>query len=163
MVNDHQEQALRDQLVRLMRGGQAFTPLEEVLAGITAADAGKPVPGLPYTLWKLIEHLRLTLYDILEFSRDPAYQSPAWPEGYWPTEAGPASQAQLDNTIQLLSEGLEAMITLVQDPARDLLEPFAHGDGQHLLREAMLVAEHNAYHLGEVVVLRRLLGIWQEK
>ena len=160
MVND--QQALRDQLVRLMRGGQAFTPLEEVLAGITAADAGTAVPGLPYTLWKLIEHLRLTLYDILEFSRDPAYQSPAWPEGYWPPEAGPASQAQLDRSILLLSEGLEAMIALVQDPGRDLFAPFAHGDGQHLLREAMLVAEHNAYHLGEVVVLRRLLGIWQE-
>jgi hypothetical protein len=113
MVND--QQALRDQLVRLMRGGQAFTPLKEVLAGITAVDAGRPVPGLPYTLWKLIEHLRLTLYDILEFSRDPAYQSPAWPEGYWPMEAGPASQAQLDRSIQVLLEGLEAMITLVQD------------------------------------------------
>jgi hypothetical protein len=156
------DQQLRDQLTELMRGGQAFIPLKEVLAGITAADAGKTVPGLPYTLWKLIEHLRLTLYDILEFSRDPAYQSPAWPAGYWPREEKPADQAELNKSIQVILDGLEAMVQLVQDPARDLFEPFGHGDGQNLLREAQLVAEHNAYHLGEVVVLRRLLGSWNE-
>jgi hypothetical protein len=157
-----QDQQLRHQLAKLLRSGQAFTPYKKVLEGITAADAGTPVPGLPYTLWKLIEHLRLTLYDILEFSRDPAYQSPEWPAGYWPSAASPADQAELDKSIRAISEGVEAMVQLVQDPARDLFEPFAHGDGQNLLREAMLVAEHNAYHLGEIVVLRRLLGIWVE-
>jgi hypothetical protein len=156
-----QDQALRNQLTRLMRGGQAFTPPGELLAGITAREAGKAVPGLPYTLWQLIEHLRITLYDILEFSRDPAYQSPEWPEGYWPAEAAPASPAELEKSIQTISAGLEAMIRLVQDPARDLFEPFGHGQGQNLLREAMLVAEHNAYHLGQIVVLRRLLGTWK--
>lgn len=157
-----QDQRLRDQLTRLMRGGQAFTPLEQVLAGITAREAGKAVPGLPYTLWGLIEHLRITLYDILEFSRDPAYQSPDWPQGYWPAQQAPAGQAALDKSIRALSDGLEAMVALVQDPTRDLFEPFAHGQGQNLLREAMLVAEHNAYHLGQVVLLRRLLGTWQQ-
>jgi hypothetical protein len=156
-----QDQQLRDQLTQLMRGGQAFAPLEKVLAGITAADAGQSVPGLPYTLWKLIEHLRITLYDILEFSRDPTYQSPAWPAGYWPPSESPANQAALDKSLQAIAAGMEAMIRLVQDPTRDLFEPFAHGQGQNLLREAMLVAEHNAYHLGEIVVLRRLLGTWE--
>jgi DinB superfamily len=158
MKND---QSLRDKLTKHMRGGQAFAPMEEVLAGITIGEAGRSVAGLPYTLWGLIEHLRITLYDILEFSRDPAYQSPEWPEGYWPPQKSPADQAGLDKSIQALSAGVEAMVALVQDPARDLFEPFAHGQGQNLLREAMLVAEHNAYHLGQVVLLRRLLGTWK--
>ena len=155
-----QDQLLRDQLTKLLRGGQAFKPLEEVLDGITAAEAGKMVPGLPYTLWKLIEHLRISLYDILEFSRDPTYQSPAWPDGYWPQEDGPVDQTALDKSFSLITKGVEEMIQLVQDPANDLYTPFAHGEGQNLLREAMLVAEHNAYHLGEIVVLQRLLGNW---
>jgi hypothetical protein len=157
-----QDQPLRNQLTKLLRSGQAFTPLADLLAGITAGEAGKMVPGLPYTLWQLIEHLRITLYDILEFSRDPAYQSPEWPAGYWPADAAPASAAELEKSIQTIAAGVEAMIRLVQDPARDLFEPFAHGQGQNLLREAMLVAEHNAYHLGQIVVLRRLLGTWKE-
>ena len=156
-----QDQQLRDQLTKLMRGGQAFKPLEEVLQGITAEDAGKSIQDdLPYTLWKLIEHLRIALYDILEFSCDPAYASPEWPDGYWPKEDGPADQAALDESIKSIKQGLHVMVQLVQDPANDLFEPFAHGKGQNLLREAMLVAEHNAYHLGEIVVLRRLLGNW---
>jgi hypothetical protein len=156
-----ENQKLRHQLTSYLQGGQAYSPLAEVLAGITAAEAGKPVPGLPYTIWQQLGHLRITLYDILDFCRDPDYESPPWPEGYWPREPGPASQVELDKTIQQLSEGVEVMIRLVQDPARDLLAPFAYGEGQTLLREAMLVAEHNAYHLGQVVVLRRLLGTWK--
>ena len=156
-----QEQLLRHQLVKLLQGGQAFTPAQEVLAGITAEEAGKKVSDLPYTIWKLIEHLRITLYDILEFSRDPTYKSPEWPDGYWPKADAPANQAALENSIQSVLKGVEEIIQLVQDPANDLFKPFAHGEGQNLLREAMLVAEHNAYHLGEIIVLRRLLGIWK--
>ena len=155
------DQLLRDQLIKLLQSGQAFKPLPEVLQGITAADAGKKVPKLPYTLWQVIEHLRIALYDILDFSRDPNYESPEWPAGYWPQEEKPANQAALDKSIQSILDGLDAMIKLVQDPANDLFKPFVHGRGQNLLREAMLVAEHNAYHLGEIVVLRRLLGNWE--
>ncbi len=157
----NQDQVLRDQLEKLLRGGQAFRPLEEVLDGITAEEAGKTVPKLPYTLWKLIEHLRIALIDILEFSRDPNYESPEWPTGYWPQEDAPANQQALEASIQAIQDGLEQMIQLIQDPANDLYKPFTHGTGQNLLREAMLVAEHNAYHLGEIIVLRRLLGNWE--
>ncbi len=157
----NQDQVLRDQLEKLLRGGQAFRPLEEVLDGITAEEAGKTVPKLPYTLWKLIEHLRIALIDILEFSRDPNYESPEWPTGYWPQEDAPANQEALEASIQAIQNGLEQMIQLIQDPTNDLYKPFAHGTGQNLLREAMLVAEHNAYHLGEIIVLRRLLGNWE--
>ena len=157
-----QDQPLRNQLTKLLQGGQAFTPAGDLLAGISAREASQKVPGLPYTIWQLIEHLRITLYDILDFSRDPAYQSPAWPEGYWPAEAAPPSPAELEKSIQTILAGVDAMIRMVQDPARDLFEPFAHGQGQNLLREALLVAEHNAYHLGQIVVLRRLVGTWKE-
>jgi len=155
------DQQLRDQLTKLIRSGQAFKPLPEVLQGISAADAGKRIADLPYTLWQLIEHMRIALYDILDFSRNPDYKSPEWPAGYWPQADKPVSQEALDKSIQSILAGLEAMIKLIQGPAQDLFKPFAHGDGQNLLREAMLVAEHNAYHLGEIVVLRRLLGNWE--
>ena len=155
------DQLLRDQLTQLMQSGQAFKPLPAVLQGISAKDAGTKIPALPYTLWQVIEHLRIALYDILDFCRDPNYESPVWPDGYWPQEDRPINQTELDQSIQSILDGLEEMIKIVQDPAIDLFKPFAHGDGQNLLREAMLVAEHNAYHLGEIVVLRRLLGNWE--
>lgn len=155
-----QEQQLRRQLVKLMQGGQAYTPADQLLAGISPENAGKEVDNLPYTLWQLMEHLRIALWDILEFSRDPTYESPQWPEGYWPKEKAPADEAALNSCREAITEGLQEMIRLVQDESNDLYEPFPHGNGQNLLREAMLVAEHNAYHLGQVIVLRRLLGDW---
>lgn len=156
-----QDQIVRDNLVNLLRSGQAFKPLQEVLTGIKVEEAGKKVPNLPYTLWQVIEHLRIALFDILEFSRDPHYESPEWPAGYWPEENAPANQEALNTSIQTIQDGLEQMIQRVQDPANNLYIPFAHGTGQNLLREALLVAEHNAYHLGEIIVLRRLLGNWE--
>lgn len=156
-----QEQQLRGQLVKLMQGGQAFTPADQILEGINMENAGKEAGGLPYTLWQLMEHLRIALWDILEFSRDPDYKSPPWPEGYWPKEKVPADAAALNNCREAIAEGLEAMTGLVQDESNDLFTPFPHGNGQNLLREVMLVAEHNAYHLGQIVVLRRLLGDWE--
>ncbi|WP_018478810.1 DinB family protein [Pontibacter roseus] len=156
-----QDKALRKQLTQLLRGGEAFRPVEEVLQGITAAEAGQTVQQLPYTIWQLMEHLRFALYDILEFSRNPAYTAPAWPDDYWVSETAPADQAKLEASLQAIQEGIEQMVQRVQDTTQDLFTPFAHGDGQNLLREAMLIAEHNAYHLGEIVVLRRLLGNWE--
>lgn len=156
-----QEQQLREQLVKLMKGGQAFTPSDQILAGISLENAGKEVDDLPYTLWQLMEHLRIALWDILEFSRDPDYESPQWPEGYWPDEKAPADRDALKHCREAIASGLEEMIGLVQDESNDLYTPFPHGNGQNLLREAMLVAEHNAYHLGQIVVLRRLLGDWE--
>ena len=157
----NQDQILREQLVKLLRGGQAFTPLSEVTQDITAEEAGTTIPYLPYTLWQVVEHIRMALYDILEFSRDPDYDSPEWPAGYWPPENKPADQAALNTSLKAILEGIEQMIELVQNPAIDLYQPFAHGDGQNLLREALLVAEHNAYHLGQILIFRRFLGKWE--
>jgi len=155
------DKSVRYQLVKLLQGGQAFKSMDAILEGITSDEAGKVLPGIPYTLWQLMEHLRIALFDILDFSRDPAYESPAWPDGYWPIEKAPADQTAVNQSIATIKEGLAAMEQLVQDPANDLYEPFPHGEGQNLLREAMLVAEHNAYHLGQMVIIRRMLDNWK--
>jgi uncharacterized damage-inducible protein DinB len=156
-----QDKILRKHLVKLLRGGQAFQPLGELLRGLNAETAGKQAAGLPYTIWQLLEHMRFTLQDILDFSRDAAYQEPDWPDAYWVKETAPADQAALDASIQAILKGINDMIALVEDSEQDLYAPFAHGKGQTLLREAMLVAEHNAYHTGQVILMRRLLGDWK--
>ena len=155
-----QDKALRDQLVKLIRGGQAFQPIEVLTKGLTVEVTGKSVPELPYTIWQLLDHMRFTLEDIVDFVRNPDYREPTWPDDYWPKEKAPADQAALDKTIASIKACMEDMIRLVQNPMNNLYDPIPHGSGQTLLREAMLVSEHNAYHLGEVVVLRRLLGDW---
>jgi uncharacterized damage-inducible protein DinB len=152
------DKALREHVVKLLRGGQAFQPMEELLRGLTAETAGKEVQDLPYTIWQQLEHLRFTLYDILDFSRKSDYKEPTWPDDYWKKEKSPADQAALDASIKSIRTGMEEMIALVADAGNDLFTPFPHGSGQTLLREAMLVAEHNAYHVGQVMVMRRLLG-----
>jgi uncharacterized damage-inducible protein DinB len=155
------DQELRNQLTKLLQGGIAYQPIGDLFKGITAEEAGKTVPKLPYTIWRLLEHMRLTLNDILEFCRNTDYKYLTWPDNYWPKEDTPADQSELDKCIQEIKAGIETMIQLIQDPANDLYQPFAHGEGQTLLREALLVAEHTAYHTGEVIVLRRLLGTWK--
>lgn len=156
-----QDQQLRVQLVKMMRGGQAFQPREELLKGLTVQEAGEKTAGVPYTIWQLLEHLRFAQHDILDFCRNASYQEPDWPDDYWPAQAVPPDQAALENTLKSLDRDLEEMVQLVQDRNLDLFEPFPHGQGQTLLREAMLVAEHNAYHIGQIVLLRRLLGHWK--
>ncbi|MBF8965053.1 DinB family protein [Pontibacter sp. FD36] len=153
-----EEKQLRDHLEKLMRMGQAYRPMDELLQGLNLTEAGRQVEELPYTIWQLLEHLRFAQQDILDFCRNPAYQEPDWPDDYWPADVAPADQQALDQTLQAINRDLEAMVQLVQDTENDLFEPIPHGNGQTLLREAMLVAEHNAYHFGQIVVLRRLLG-----
>ncbi|MBC5773053.1 DinB family protein [Pontibacter sp. KCTC 32443] len=154
----NQDKQLREQLVKMMRGGQAFRTREELLEGITLQDAGRKVDGVPYTIWQLLDHLLFAQHDILDFCRNSNYHEPAWPDDYWPKETAPEDEAQLEQTLKALDADLEEMIELVQDQKNDLFKPIPHGTGQNLLREAMLVAEHNAYHLGQVVLLRRLIG-----
>jgi hypothetical protein len=118
------------------------------------------VAGVPHTPWRLLEHLRIAQWDILEFSRNPRHVSPPFPDGYWPTGDAPPESAGWDRSVAAFRADLQAMQDLVADPATDLFAPLAHGDGQTILREALLMADHNAYHLGQLVVLRRALGAW---
>ena len=155
------ETALRNQLVKLLTRSEAHQSLEDALRDLPPTLRGVVPDKLPYSIWQLVDHIRITQHDILEFSRDPAYQSPPWPEGYWPKEVAPADDATWDDTLTRIRQDRDAFIGLLQDPQHDLYEPFPHGDGQNLLREALLIADHTAYHVGEIIVIRRLLGAWE--
>lgn len=148
-------------LKHLLNGGNAHVSVEKALERIEPRYRGKVQEGLPYSLWQLAEHIRITQWDILEFCRNPNHQSPQWPDEYWPVNPEPDSNKQWDKTIQAIIADRKAFIELLEAPDADLYTPFAHADNnQNLIREAMLIADHTAYHAGEVVVLRRLLGIW---
>ena len=153
------ETKLREQLVSSLSGKGAHMSFERAVKGFPRELIGKTIPDFPHTAWRLIFHLRITQWDILEFSRDPGHGSPKWPEGYWPPHDAPDSPKEWDETVAKFRSDQEEMIALVKDPKNDLTAPFAHGQGQNLLREALLVIDHNSYHVGQLVDLRRLLGI----
>jgi hypothetical protein len=123
---------------------------------------GVPVKGLEHTAWQLLEHARLAQWDILEFSRNPDHVSPDFPEGYWPKAPVPPSPAAWDHSVRDFHYDLLQMIALVENPKIDLHAPIPHAHGQNLLREVLVLADHNSYHLGQLVDLRRALGIWPE-
>ena len=157
------DNVLREHVLYLLRGGGAHLSFDDAIAGLPPELRGARAPGTPHTPWRLLEHLRIAQWDILEFSRNPAHVSPEWPDGYWPDGDAPADPAAWDRTVAALHDDLGAMQDLVADPAVDLFAPIRHGDGQTILREALLVADHNAYHLGQLVMLRRVLGAWSEE
>jgi uncharacterized damage-inducible protein DinB len=157
-----QTASLREHLLYLLKGGGAHLDFEKAIAGLPAALRGAKPPGVPHTPWRLLEHLRMAQRDILEFTRNPKHVSPPWPEGYWPAGDAPPDDAAWDRSVAAFRADLRALEALVADPATDLFTPLPHGDGQTTLREALLVADHNAYHLGQLVVVRRLLGAWKE-
>ena len=158
-----QAAALREHLLYLLRGGGAHLDFEKAIAGLPAELRGAKVPGLPHTPWRLLEHMRIAQWDILEFSRNPKHVSPPWPDGYWPKADAPPDAAAWDRSVAAFRADLRAMQDLVADPATDLFAPIPHGEGQTVLREALLVADHNAYHLGQLVMLRRALGVWPQR
>jgi hypothetical protein len=154
--------ALRQHLLDLLRGGNAHAGFDNAVADFPSRLRGVKPPGAPYTAWQLLEHMRLAQWDILEFSRDAKHKSPAWPEGYWPKTEAPPNAASWNNSLRSFRADLKAMAKLVTDKKTDLFAKIAHGTGQTILREALLVADHNSYHLGQLVLLRRLLGVWKD-
>jgi len=151
---------LRDHLLELLRGGHAHPNFDRVLTDWPADLQGSLIDGLPHSAWQLLEHLRLTQWDILEFSRNPDHVSPDWPAGYWPGTESPPDETAWQESVEAFRRDHNEMRHLVADSASDLFTPLPWGSGQTLLREVMLVADHNAYHLGQLVDLRRLLGAW---
>ena len=156
------DQALRQHLTYLLNDGGAHAKFGDVLKNFPANLRGKKVENLPYTAWMLLEHMRIAQWDILEFSRNPKHTSPTFPDSYWPKTGAPPSDAAWTKSIQSFHKDLKAMEDLVSNPKTDLYAPLPWGDGQTVLREAMLVADHNAYHLGQLVTLSRLLGAWKD-
>jgi hypothetical protein len=154
---DH-DQALREHLVKLLRGGEAHVTFEDAIAKMPFEMQGKTPAGAEHSPWQLLEHIRIAQWDILEFSRNARHVSPKFPEGYWPKTAAPVDEDGWGKSVNLFEHDLDAMCALVQ--TADLFEKIPHGDGQTVLRQALLTADHNAYHLGQLVLVRRLLGVW---
>jgi DinB superfamily len=157
----NQDKALREHVLYLLGGGGAHAKFDDVIKDLPLKLRGMKPENLPHTAWMLIEHMRLAQRDILEFSRNSKHVSPDWPGGYWPKNRAPANAGAWENSVKEFSADLKAMMQLVENPKTDLLARIPWGDGQTILREALLVADHNAYHLGQMVDLRRLLGSWK--
>lgn len=155
------DKALRQHLMNLLEGKQAHVDFETALAGLPARLRGERPAGLPFSPWSLLEHMRIAQWDILEFSRGANHVSPKWPAGYWPKDDAPPSAAAWEKSVAAFRADLAAMQKLAADPATDLVARIPHGTGQTILREALLVADHNSYHLGQFVLLRRALGAWK--
>lgn len=154
----NQDQALREHLLYVLRGGGAHINFESVVKDFPAESVHRKIEHLPYTAWAVLEHMRIAQRDILEFSRNRDHVSPKWPEGYWPAQDQSPDAEAWDKSVAAFSADLEQMEALVADSATDLFAPIPHGDGQTILREALLVADHNAYHLGVLATMKRLLG-----
>ncbi|HWB31950.1 MAG TPA: DinB family protein [Acidobacteriaceae bacterium] len=154
---------LRVQLSTLLDGGQAHATFEQAVEGFPAELRGVVPKGLPYSAWQLLEHIRIAQADILEFSAPPTggYQEKPWPSAYWPKDPEPPTADAWDRSVAAVEADLKKFKALITKEGADLAKPFRWGTGQNLLREALLIADHNAYHVGELVMVRRLLGAWK--
>jgi hypothetical protein len=154
-ITVNEQKALRDHLVELLDGGSAHIRLKDVLTDFPVERINDRPDNLPHSAWELLEHIRLAQWDILEFSQDAAHISPEFPEGYWPSRE--ASADDWKHCVSQVKDDLQQMIDLVSDPSIDLFAPIPHGTGQTILREVLLVADHNAYHLGQLMLVKKML------
>ncbi|HWC00936.1 MAG TPA: DinB family protein [Bryobacteraceae bacterium] len=152
---------MREHLLYLLKGGGAHVHFDDAFANLPEALRGRRPEGAAHSPWEILEHIRLAQWDILEFSRNPKHVSPDWPAGYWPKSPAPPHTGAWEASVKSYHSDLKAMCKLVADESVDLLARIPHGDGQTILREALLIADHTSYHLGELLVVRRLLGAWK--
>ncbi len=155
------DKALREHLVQLLKGGNAHVDFDGAIKGLPANLRGKTPRGAEHSPWQMLEHMRIAQWDILEFIRNPNHVSPKFPEGYWPKSKTPPDAYVWDKTVKAFRGDQKALVKLVENESTDLLAKIPHGDGQTVLREVLLVADHTAYHLGTFGLLRRLLGPWK--
>ena len=156
----HTDQIMREQLLAVLRGGHAHMEFDQAVAGFPANYMNRKPPNVPYTPWHLLEHLRLTQWDILEFIRNPDHISPDWPAGYWPPAEAQADEAQWQRTITAFRTDLAALEALAANPETDLFAPLPQGLPYTIFREIMVVANHNSYHIGEFAILRQVMNSW---
>ncbi|MEQ8526033.1 DinB family protein [Gracilimonas sp.] len=157
-MEQHSERVTREHLIHQLEGGQAFIKIEDLLDEIDFEDLGKRPDGLPYSFYEQFFHLRVAQYDILDFSRNSHYERMTWPDDYWPMEQAPASEEEWEELKKQFFDERDEMMNFILDPKNDLQTEISHGDGQTLLREALLVLEHNAYHIGQLAIIFRLLN-----
>lgn len=148
-------------LVQLLKKGNAHVSLDRALENIPFELLSQKPPELPYNIWQLAQHIRITQEDILKFSQNPLYKSPKWPEGYWPQETEPASLEEWKECLEQIRNDRESFIDMIKNSGEEIYTPFENADGQTLLREALVLADHNSYHTGEILMLRRLLNDWK--
>lgn len=154
---------LRKELVWQLEGGNAHAGFDEALANIPKGYYGKEIPGTPYTIWRELQHMMLSQRDILEYITNPNYKERTWPEEYWPKQKAPPTAASWNKRVREFKSDLKKLVKLVKDPKSKLLEPMPHvKNGPTLLREVLLVIDHNSYHIGQIILLRGLLDIWQD-
>jgi hypothetical protein len=152
--------ALRKQIIENLNSSNAHADFAQSIKDFPVEQRGKRPKGSPHSPWEVLEHMRIAQWDILEFSRDARHKSPAWPEGYWPPKPEPPDDKAWDRSVNQFCQDNDALCRLIEDESSDLFAKLPRGDGQTLLREALLAADHNAYHLGQLVLLRRTLGSW---
>lgn len=156
-----ENEALRAQLARMLDWQDAHAHFDAAVEGMPWTMQGVRPAGLPYSAWELLEHLRFTQWDILEFCRNPGYQEPSWPDDYWPASPTPPDADSWAESVEAFRANRESLQELAADRSIDLFAPIPHGNGQTYLRELLLVADHNAYHVGQIVAVRKLLGVWK--
>ena len=149
-----------DELIFLLKKGNAHVNFNDAVNNVPFEDLGKKPGNLPYSIWQITEHIRITQKDILDFSINKNYKELNWPDDYWPESATPGTQADWHHSIKAINDDLDEFILVLKN-SENIYKLFDHGTGQTLLREAMLIADHNSYHTGEIIVLRRLLGNWK--
>jgi hypothetical protein len=157
MTTNNSDDSLRTHVLYLLRGGGAHLSFDDFVGSFPADLCNRHIEGLPYTPWQVLEHMRIAQWDILEFSRDPDHVSPEFPKGYWPSKDELGTAASWQKTVDDFRKDRQQMEALVEDPSTDLHAKIPHGDGQTILREALLIADHNAYHLGALAVMARLV------
>jgi len=147
------------ELIKLLNGGSAHASLDDALDNLPAKLRGIKLDNLPYSIWQLVEHIRIAQWDMMEFSRDEKHESPQWPEGYWVKDPAPKDDAEWESSLKQIKDERDEFIRLLK--SGDIYKAIPHGDGQSILREALQIADHNAYHIAEIIVIRRLLGDWK--
>jgi hypothetical protein len=159
-IMNNQNKKLIDELSKLLLGGGAHATLKEALADLPADLWGAKPNDLPYSIWQLVEHIRIAQWDMLNFCIDPSHQSPKWPDEYWPKQVAPAKESDWKDAIEQINNDRDEFISVIENS--DLYEPIPGGSGQTLLQEALQMADHTAYHTAEIIILRRLLGAWKK-
>lgn len=155
-----QHKILISELVPLLKGGNAHASFKDAIKDLPAEVRGTKPDKLPYTIWQLVEHIRIAQWDMVQFSREAKHKSPKWPDEYWVEETTPKDDEEWNKSIKQIDDDLDKFISLLSN--EDIYEPIAHGVGQNILREALQIADHNAYHIAEIIIIRRQLGVWKE-
>jgi len=156
---ENQHKVVVSELTKLLLGGNAHVSLSEALAGLQPQLQGVKPAHMPYSIWQLVEHIRIAQWDMLWFCKDPSHKSPKWPEEYWPQENKPEDESAWNASLAQINSDLDEFISIIEHS--DLYQPLPCGQGQNILREALQIADHNAYHIGEIIAIRRILGDWK--